>query len=82
MFILSLSKLILHPSSYNCLSDISKELVRSGSTTTVFPHFVRYAESDSSPYTIDRIDIEFGNVTLIELLGCMLIRHFASDYFI
>ena len=58
-----------------------EELVRSGSTTAVFPRFDRCDKSDSSPCTVDEIEVEFGNVIFNKLLGLMFVRQFVSDYF-
>ena len=47
----------------------------------VRPLFDRCDESDSSPYTVDKIEVEFGNIILNESLDLMFVRQFISDYF-
>ena len=59
---------------------MSEELVRFGRTTAVFAFGVKSLDSGRVPCMVDGMDWELGKVTLIELLGCALFKHFTSAF--
>ena len=59
---------------------MSEELVRFGSTTAVRAFGISSLDSGRVPCMVDDIDWELGKVTLMELFGCTLSKHFTSAF--
>ena len=60
--------------------DISKELVKFSSTTTVQAFSINSLDSSKVPCMVDNIDWELDKVTLIELFGYTLLKQFTSTF--